>query len=308
MRRRRFLATGAASLLGTSALAQEESALKIIDCHTHFWDPTRPGGRPWPGKNNERLYRSVLPPELQKLGKPMGLVGTIVVEASPRIEDNQWLLDLAEKDPFVLGVVGRIDPQSDDFEKHVKRFAKDPLFRGIRISWGELPDGLEEGGNLVQRCQVLIDHNLGLDTNGGPDMPADVARLAAKCPELRICINHAANLKIDGREPPKKWIAGMEAAAKHPNVFCKVSALMEQTKEKPAPKDVEYYRPVLDTLWNNFGGDRLIYGSNWPMTEGRVPLSNIVDVLRDYFTARGGEAARRFFHDNSKSAYAWEER
>src|SRR5262249_47502406 len=149
----------------------------------------------------------------------------------------------------------------DDFEKHLRRFSRDSIYRGLRISHGELTTGLK--GKLVERCKLLIDHGLELDVNGGPDMPADVARLAGELARLRIVINHCANLRIDGHEPPRAWREGMQAAAQHPNVFCKVSALVEQTDRKPAPREVEYYRPVLDTLWNLFGEDRLIFGSNW---------------------------------------------
>lgn len=305
MKRRKFITTGAAGLIGTALSAEEKPRLEIIDTHTHFFDPTRPEGVPWPGKSNKRLYRPVLPAEFKRLAQPHGVAGTIVVEASPWVEDNQWLLDLAAKEPFLVGVVGRIDPASDDFAKHLRRFAKNPLYRGIRISYGELPNGLKEGGKLVERCKLLIDHNLELDVNGGPDIPSHVARLAARLPELRIVINHAANLKIDGKEPPQKWREGMAAAAKHPKVSCKVSALVEQTEAKPAPGDVEYYRPVLDALWTFFGEDRLIYGSNWPVSAGRAPLETVVGIVRDYFKAKGERAAARFFHANSKTAYAW---
>ena len=214
----------------------EKPTLEIIDTHVHFSDPTRPQGIPWPGKNNKQLYRPVLPDEFKRLSKPFGVAGTIVVEASPWIEDNQWCLDLAAKEPFIVGVVGRLSPASDDFEKNLRRFAVNPLFRGIRISHNEVKTGLK--GNLIERCKLLEELSLTLDVNGGPDMPADVAILATKLPKLRIVINHAANLRIDGKEPPAKWIEGMAAAAKHPNVFCKVSALVEQTGTKPAPREV----------------------------------------------------------------------
>lgn len=313
MQRRDFLIAGgsgivAAGVSARSVLADEKPKLQIIDTHTHFFDPTRPKGVPWPGKNNQRLYRPVLPDEFKRLAQPLGVVGTVVVEASPWVEDNQWLLDLAAKEPFLVGVVGRIDPKSDDFEKLLRRFARNPLYRGIRISWGELPDGLKEGGKLVEHCKLLIDHNLQLDVNGGPDMPAHVARLAAKLPKLRIVINHCANLRIDGREPAAKWREGMQAAAKHPNVFCKVSALVEQTANKPAPRDVDYYRPVLDTLWTLFGEDRLIFGSNWPVSGGKAPLTTVVGVVHDYFTDKGKHAAAKFFHGNSQVAYQWRKR
>ena len=136
-------------------------------------------------------------------------------------------------------------------------------------------------------------------------MPADVARLAEKAPKLRIVINHAANLRIDGKEPPAKWHEGMQAAAKRSNVFCKVSALVEQTGKKPAPRDVDYYRPVLDTLWAAFGENRLIFGSNWPVSNGGAPYESVVGIVHDYFAAKGDRAARKFFLGNSQAAYGW---
>src|SRR3954454_21739162 len=115
-----------------------------------------------------------MPAEYEKLARPLGVVGTVVVEASPWVEDNQWLLDLAAKDKFLVGVVGHLDPAADHFAKHVGRFARDPLFRGIRISHDDLRAGL--AGKLVERCQLLVDHDLALDVNGGracrPTWPA----------------------------------------------------------------------------------------------------------------------------------------
>src|SRR2546421_730543 len=86
------------SLLATSISAQDKAKFEIIDTHTHFYDPSRPQGAPWPGKSDKLLYRPVLPGEYKKLARPFGVVGAIVVEASPWLEDNQWLLDLAAKD------------------------------------------------------------------------------------------------------------------------------------------------------------------------------------------------------------------
>jgi predicted TIM-barrel fold metal-dependent hydrolase len=139
-------------------------------------------------------------------------------------------------------------------------------------------------------------------------MPADVARLAAALPGLRIAINHCANLRIDGHEVPRDWREGMRAAARHPNVFCKVSALVEQTAREPAPREVDYYRPVLDTLWALFGEDRLVFGSNWPVSERAAPLATVVGIVRDYFTAKGERAAARYFLGNSQAVYAWRKR
>jgi L-fuconolactonase len=306
MDRRDFLTFGAGIALGTAARSDNKSNLEIVDAHTHFYDPSRPEGVPWPGRDDKVLYRPVLPDEYKKLAGPLRVVGTVVVEASPWVEDNQWLLNLAAKEPFLLGIVGNLNPAADDFDKNLHRFALDPLYRGIRISHDDLKTGFK--GKLVDRCKLLIDHDLTLDVNGGPEMPADVAQLAGNLSKLRIVINHCANLKIDGKEPPRSWREGMHEAAKHPNVYCKVSALVEETGRKEPPRDVEYYKPVIDVLWKEFGEDRLVFGSNWPVSDQAAPLSTVVRIVREYFRSKGDRAAVKYFAENSKAAYACKKR
>jgi L-fuconolactonase len=313
---------GAASgVSGVSAAAEPAPA---IDAHTHFYDPTRPQGVPWPGKDDKLLYRKVMPAELKELAGKHGVRSTIVVEASPWIEDNQWLLDLAAREPFIAGVVGRLDPADGDFARHFERFAKNELFRGIRISHAELKKHLvgkkgidkgEAGGSDRSRREIdkkylanlrlLVRGDRELDVNGGPDMPADVAALADALPDLRIVINHAANLRIDGRTVPAAWLAGMKAAAAGRNVICKVSALVEGTgrKDGDAPADVGHYRPVLDALWELFGEDRLIYGSNWPVSERFAKYATVHGIVQTYFAERGRRAEEKFFLGNALAAY-----
>src|SRR2546422_654753 len=81
----------------------------------------------------------------------------VVADASPWVEDTQWVLDLAGKDTFLVGVVGRLDTAGDGFEKRLRRFARNPLYRGLRIGHGELTTGLKK--NLVDLCKLLIDNN-----------------------------------------------------------------------------------------------------------------------------------------------------
>lgn len=301
----------AMTALGACALASRDArgnddrpAFPIIDCHTHFYDPSRPEGVPWPDKNDKTLYRTVLPENFKQLAKPLGIAGTVVVEASAWVEDNQWLLDLAERDPYLLGIVGRLDIASDKFSEHLARFARNPRYRGIRILTNELIHALAEG-KLIEHCNLLVEKDLELDVNGGPDTPRNVANLAGQVPKLRMVINHVGNLPIDGRQPPRSWLEGMESAAKHPNVFCKVSALVEQTGANPAPKQLGYYEPVLEALWRLFGEDRLIFGSNWPVSDLGAPLETVVSIVREYFTAKGERAARKFFAENARNAYRW---
>jgi predicted TIM-barrel fold metal-dependent hydrolase len=304
-----LLGTAAALWAPRSLLAEEPKAVAAVDAHTHFYDPTRPEGIPWPGKNDKLLYRKALPEHFLAVARPCGVTQTVVVEASPRVEDNQWLLDLAAKEPSIVGVVGHLTPGEEAFRDHVKRFAKDARFRGIRILWNELRKGLEQP-RYEDDLKRLLDNDLQLDVNGGPDMPPVVARLAERLPKLRIVINHVANVTIDGKEVKPDWLAGIQQAAKHPNVWCKVSALVDGTRKNngTAPTKVDFYRPVLDAVWSAFGADRLIYGSNWPVSDNYATYAALHGIVAEYFRSKGEAAADKFFRKNTQAAYKFAER
>ncbi|MEX1028173.1 MAG: amidohydrolase family protein, partial [Candidatus Paceibacterota bacterium] len=243
-----------------------DTGLDVVDCHTHFYDPTRPEGIPWPAEGSP-LYRTVLPKHLREVKQFRPVTGTVIVEASPRVEDNAWLLDLASDDPFIVGIVGRLHPGEADFAKHLKRFAANPLFRGIRISVQLLTTLLDR--QELSDLELLADHDLALDVNGGPETPAALARLAQRLPALRVVLNHMGNVRITPDAPPSQWKAGIQAAAEHANVFCKISALVEGAARgnEKAPSELDFYRPYIDVVWNAFGDSRVIYGSNWPVSD-----------------------------------------
>src|SRR5262249_55514243 len=161
-------------------------------------------------------------------------------------EDNQWVLDIARDDPIVVGLVGHLTPGTADFRQHLDRFANNPLFRGIRILDSQLAKGIEQAA-FVDDLKRLAGHNLALDVNGGPGLLANLPRLAKLIPELRIAINHAANVANDGKSVDAAWAAGIKAAAQHRNVYCKVSALVEHTgaKDGEAPTALSYYKRLL---------------------------------------------------------------
>ena len=315
--RRRFLRQSAVGVAAASTTAWsgcsvvgtgKSSMLDIIDCHTHFYDPGRPEGVPWPAKGSP-LYRTVLPEHLRALPKPLPVTGTVIVEASSWVEDNQWLLDLAKNDPFVVGVVGHLQPGSDDYRRYVERFSDQELFRGLRVGEGLARASLENARVLAD-LNFLAEHDRALDVNGGPTTPLTVARLAEQAPDLRILINHIGNIKVDGKAVNANWYDGMREAAKHPNVFCKVSALVEgASRDRPrAPKAPSFYNQTLNAVWSAFGEDRVIFGSNWPVSERAADYATLLDIVLEYFSSKGSDAAKKFFALNAKRAYKWVER
>ena len=276
----------------------------IIDTHTHFYDPARPQGLPWPEADDEILYNQALPEDYKALAIPEGVSGTVIVEASPWVEDNQWILDLAAKDPFIVGFVGNLDPCHKDFITHLERFSANPLFRGIRPS-GNRGNDLTASGFLAS-MEALAAKDLELDSGLNPDLE----EVATQVPQLRIVINHIGGIPIDGQAPDPARLDLMHRMAQHEQVFCKVSGLMDlRSQIQPAPLDLAFYTPVLDALWDMFGAERLVYGSDWPVSKrsGRS-YAQVQRLVMDYFSGKGQQALDKYFWENSKKAYKWIDR
>ena len=252
----------------------------VIDTHTHFYDPTRPQGVPWPAPAEKALYRRVLPPEFVALSRPHGVRATIVVEASPWVEDNQWVLDLAKEHAVIAGLVGHLNPGESGFREQLARFRKNPLFLGIRLGGDALAKGMAT--QVVEDLRRLADEGLQVDLLGGPSMLAGVVQLARAVPELRIVIDHV----------PFDTPAGPTLAAlrEYPRVYAKVSGRTTDTA-------------ALDDLWHVFGEDRLIYGSNWPVSERVAPYGRIFGTVHSYFAAKGDAALRKYMWANALAAY-----
>ena len=275
----------------------------IIDTHTHFYDPTRPQGIPWPRKDNKLLYRTVQPEHHRALAQAEGVTGTVVVEASVWLEDNQYILDLAATDPWIVGMVGHINPDRPEFGAELDRFAVNPLLRGLRIWAGYFED--VEKGSFLADMEKLAGLDLEADVLIRKQHVDGLLALAAHLPELRFVIDHICHMPIDGRPVTSEWIETYARLAEPPNVYIKVSAVMEQSTIQPAPAELDYYRPALDALWNAFGEDRVIYGSNWPVCERAGTFEQSIRIVKDYVRGKDQAAWDKYFWQNGQAAYKW---
>jgi predicted TIM-barrel fold metal-dependent hydrolase len=279
----------------------------MIDTHIHLYDPTREGGVPWPPESNKVLYKPHLPAEFHKVSKPAGLTGVIIVEASDRLEDNRWVLDLVEGDDYFVGLVGNIDPYAEDFAAQLEKLKQDPRIVGIRARNGREKKAIDYADDkLIASLRELARHELSADilvNGGGVEAVQQVDQLARTIPELHLIIDHVLGYDFDGKAPPAEWIAAVEKLAENKNVWCKVSGLYQRSIPQPAPHDLDHYRSVLEVLWKNFGSERLIFGSNWPCTKESGSYVSFVKLVNEYFFAKGPEASERYFWENAAEAY-----
>jgi L-fuconolactonase len=286
----------------------------IIDTQQHFHNPGAPRGKG--------------PADYKMLSREEGVTGTI------QLDEQEFALNLAAEEPLIVGVVGRI-AYTPEFEKEIEKWAANPLFRGNRCTGRELEE-MDKDSRFLSCMEILAEKGLVLDLYricgggeavtkvffNGPKTLSDyfgnqhslacLEKLAERVPKLCIVIRHIAHYPIGGKPMSKTWKENFGRIAALPNVYMKVSGLMERfvvTEHEKAPEMLSYYRPTLDIIWELFGEDRLMYGSDWPVCEHAGDfIANGLHIVKPYFAEKGEEACRKFFWKNSKKAYKWEPR
>ena len=313
--RRRFLhdtaTLAATAALSPSAQAFAPPATPILDAHIHLFDPTRPGGVPWPEPSDTVLYHSALPTRYAALAQPEGVLGAIAIECSPLPADNDWLLKTAAKSDLIVGVIGDLDPALPTFAADLERLAQNPLFRGIRygnLSHRDLGQHIDNKA-FIENLNRLTQHRLVLETaNPNPQLLTDLLRLTTKLPNLRLIIDHLPQV-IPPADPSASaaYLMTIKELSRNPNVFVKGSEIPRSIRGT-VPLTLDPYKPWLDTLWNLFGEDRLFFGSDWPNSDQLSPLSAVFTLARSYLATRTSSAARKFFWTNSLAIYNWRTR
>jgi L-fuconolactonase len=312
--RREFIALSATIPFAASLPAPDaprNASIPIIDTHIHLFDTTRPQGVPWPDKKDKTLYKPALPERYRSISGPSGVVGAIVVEASPWLEDNQWVLDTAATDTIIVGVIGNLEPGRPEFGKHLERFQVNPLFRGIRNGnlWGNDISGKLSNSGFISDIKSFARSGLVLDTaNPNPSLLAAIVKLTDLVPDLKIVIDHLPQMAIpEDRTVQKTYQAHLRELGQRPNVYVKVSEVLRKVNGQ-IPTELSFYRERLDGIYAIFGEDRLLFGSDWPNSDNWLPFESGLNLVREYFMEKGQAVAEKYFWKNSVAAYNWQKR
>ena len=263
--------------------ASKKSSLRVVDTHIHLYDTARSDGVDWPPVSDKVLYRPVLTEHFDAVADRNGIASTVIVEASSRVEDNQWVLDLVKHAPDrYLALVGNLPIGTDEFAGLLDRFSKDSRFVGIRMR--DRPGGDAFFTDAVWRdLGLLAKKGLTLDVLIHNFTVDEVTQVAKRIPELKIMINHLGGLVITNDPLTPEWKESVKQAAAQPNVHCKVSGIFQRSGVKPPPKKLSFYAPVFKVVYEAFGEDRVVYGSNWPVTDRGGSYFDQLRVIRNYF-------------------------
>ena len=312
MDRRKVLKLGLGlAVAGAGGTVEARSAVPIIDTHIHLFDPTRTGGVPWPPKDDAVVYMPAVPTRYEQITRTLGVVGAIVVEASPLESDNDWVLQEAADHPIVVGLVGNLIPGAPSYGRELDRLHANPLFVGIRYGnlWDrDLSTDWKKPG-FVSDLRKLASAGLGLDSaNPDPKLVRAILEVSQQVPELKIVIDHLPGATIPAENSARKefW-DNLRSLSQNTRVFVKLSEVPVRIANS-VPKDVSFYKEKLDAIWDVFGEDHVLFGSDWPNSDHIATYTETLELVRSYVSTKGLVASEKYFWRNSIVAYAWRRR
>lgn len=272
-----------------------------IDAHQHFWQLSNPFCT-WPTPAEKNIYVDFWPSDIEPLLATGNIEGTVLVQAAPDLAETRFLLNLADRAPFVKGVVGWIDMEAGSARADLDRLAGHPLFCGIRPMLQVIPDPawmLKPAFDGIYRR--LVELALTFDALVTPLHLDFLPDLAKRHPDMSIIVDHAAKPAIcDGDAAYDDWAPRIARLADNDNVSCKISGLL--TEAKPCAGLAEL-RPYLDHLYTVFGPERLLWGSDWPVVLMAADYGRWMSICEAWLADKPATARDNIFGETACRIY-----
>jgi L-fuconolactonase len=272
-----------------------------IDSHQHFWKVSR-GDYPWMTPDVPILYRDYGPEDLKPCLTRHHIGRTVLVQAAPTVAETDFLLELAQPEPFVAGVVGWLDMESEDFAGQFAAYRRKPKVIGIRPMLQDLSED-----DYILKPRVMES----LELIARADFPFDfltytrhlpyVLRALESMPGLRAVIDHISKPEIKAQKL-EPWKSLIREVAQHSNVYCKLSGMItEADHERWTP---DHLLPYIDHVIECFGPERVMFGSDWPVCLRAGTYDQAVDALDSILSRSFDDTSRAAaFGSNAKRFY-----
>lgn len=254
-------------------------ASKRLDAHQHFWR-YNPAEHGWMTDPMAAIRRDFLPEDLRPLLEGLGFDGCVAVQARQSLEETRWLLELAGEHDFIAGVVGWVDLRSPELAGQLERFAEQKKLAGVRhVVQDEPDDEFMLGEEFRRGIARLAEFDLAYDVLIYPRQLRAAIELVRLFPEQRFVLDHIAKPAIaDGAQEP--WASGLRELAKAPNLCCKVSGMVTEARWGAWREDD--FRPYLDVVFEVFGPERLMIGSDWPVCTLSASYEAAMGIVLEY--------------------------
>ena len=227
----------------------------MIDAHQHFWQLEKPFDYGWlDNPDLSAIRRNFLPPDLKPHLDATGISKSVFVQTQHDIEENRWVLGMAEEHEWLVGVVGWVDLASESCEENLSEFKDHPKFVGIRHITQDEPDNdFIIRPEILRGLKVLEKHHVPFDLLFYVQHLKHADQLGQELPELPMVIDHLAKPRIKDQSIDD-WLPQLKAAAKHENIFCKLSGMITEADWADwKPADL---KPYVEAALEHFGPKR----------------------------------------------------
>lgn len=272
-----------------------------IDAHQHYWRIER-GDYGWITPELPVLYRDFLPEHLRPHLQKHQLDGTILVQAAPTIEETRFILELADQEETILGVVGYLDLADPHWWDHHREFSKHPKYVGFRIMIQDMSDPSQVlKPQFIEALKFFEQEDVPVDLLVVSSQLDILIEMLNQVPNLRGVLDHLGKPPIaEGRMDP--WEKQIEKLARFPRLYCKLSGMVTEADHQNWKK--EHFVPYVQKVIQAFGPDRVMYGSDWPVCLLAAEYDDVINVLLHALPQEWGEAEmQKCFGENAKTFY-----
>ncbi|RNL77628.1 amidohydrolase family protein [Nocardioides marmorisolisilvae] len=242
-----------------------EADFGLVDAHIHLWD-TRSFDLPWLNAVPQ-LRTQYTAAEFADGLDGVRLRAAVAVQAGNTAAEATWLLSSARAASALtqaqIGVVLQYarSPDRPLSPWHPLVFADGRFPQGVRLPLVELPTDWTALGGIQELVGYVEHHGLVLELLLRPDQLRAAGELSARHPRLTVVLCH---LGLGENEPDGTWQNEIARLAARKNVAAKISGL--HTSHPPVPEDHRRARLAAEWALEQWGPDRLMFGSDWPVS------------------------------------------
>lgn len=271
----------------------------VLDSHVHFWKYNKTDFA-WIDKSMEVLRKDYLPGELESTLKRNLVDGCIAVQSGNQELDTRFLAELARTHPIIKGVIGWTDLSAPDLQKKLDGLKEYTSIKGLRHIAQTEPDDFYYGKNFRRGIGLLQEYRYTFDLLLFPRQLAAATALATEYPSQTFILDHCGKPDINGSNK-EEWEKGLRSLAACPNVYCKLSGLITEASWK-SWRPADFY-PFLNTVFECFGNERIMFGSDWPvmlLSGLYVQWKSLLEKYTEHFSP---EDKDRIFGLNAAAVY-----
>ena len=271
-----------------------------IDAHHHAWKYNQ-ATYSWIDESMTAIRADFYPEQLLPSLERNGVIGTVLVQSDQSPADNQFMLSLVKANPFIKGIVGWIDLVAPDLDEQLSEWKDEPLMKGFRHVAQAEPDDFLARPEIIRGIEAVGLFGFTYDILIKPPQMAAALQLVKSLPDQPFVIDHIAKPYIASGEIAA-WKNDMKLLASCPNVCCKVSGMVTEADWKNW-KSIDF-RPYLDVVFEAFGTNRLMYGSDWPVCLVSASYDEVIGIASEFIHNFSAEEQQAFWHDNAVNFYS----